>query len=76
MLISIAAIFLVLIYTIIKHLLSKSGQRYLIDSYGLDSKKLESLNKQDIRALRASINQLRKQNDAFGLEELLRRYRP
>ena len=23
-------------------LLSKSGQRYLIDSYGLDSKKLES----------------------------------
>ena len=76
MLISIATIFLVLIYTMIKHLLSKSVQRYLIDSYGLDSKKLESLNKQDIRALRASINQLRKQNDAFGLEELLRRYRP
>ena len=76
MLISIAIILLVLIYTIIKHLLSKSGQCYLIDSYGLDSKKLESLSKQDIRALRASINQLRKQNDAFGLEELLRRYRP
>jgi len=76
MLISIATIFLVLIYTMIKHLLSKSVQRYLIDSYGLDSKKLESLSKQDIRALRASINQLRKQNDAFGLEELLRRYRP
>ncbi len=76
MLISIAIILLVLIYTIIKHLLSQSGQRYLIDSYGLDSKKLESLSKQDIRALRASINQLRKQNDAFGLEELLRRYRP
>jgi len=76
MLISIAIILLVLIYTIINHLLSKSGQRYLIDSYGLDSKKLETLSKQDIRALRASINQLRKQNDAFGLEELLRRYRP
>jgi len=76
MLISIATIFLVLIYTMIKHLLSKSVQRYLIDSYGFDSKKLESLSKQDIRALRASINQLRKQNDAFGLEELLRRYRP
>ena len=76
MLISIAIILLVLIYTIIKHLLSKSGHSYLIDSYGLDSKKLETLSKQDIRALRASINQLRKQNDAFGLEELLRRYRP
>jgi hypothetical protein len=76
MLITIAVISLVLAYAVIKHLLVRSGLRYLVDSYGLDSKKLELLNKQEMSALRSSINQLRKKNDAFGLEELLRRYRP
>ena len=75
MLITIIALFAVLIYTVIKHLLSKSGARFLVDSYGLDSEKLKPLSQQEIKVLRRSIIQLRKKNDAFGLENLLRRYR-
>jgi hypothetical protein len=49
--------------------------RYLVDTYGMDRKKLQMLKCKDIKALRESIEVLRHANDAFGLESLVRPYR-
>ena len=49
--------------------------RYLVDTYGMDRKKLQKLKCKDIKALRESIDALRHTNDAFGLENLVRPYK-
>jgi len=49
--------------------------RYLVDTYGMDRKKLQKLKCKEVKALRKSIDELRHANDAFGLENLLRPYR-
>ncbi len=67
---------LLTVYMVIRYIISSSGVRYLVDTYGMDKKKLGKLKYKDIAALRKKINQLRKQNDAFSLEELVRKYRP
>jgi len=74
----IAAICLVLVffYPIAKHLLLTATIRSLVDNYGLDRKKLKSLTHHEISGLQKSIAALRKNHDAFGLEQLLRPYRP
>ena len=71
----LSSIFLIA-YLIIRHLLSGSGIRYLVDSYGLDARKLKGLKRSDIQALRKQINQLRKKNDDYGLAELVKKFRP
>ncbi len=67
---------LLTVYMVIRYIISSSGVRYLVDTYGMDKKKLGKLKYKDIAALRKKINQVRKQNDAFSLEELVRKYRP
>ena len=67
---------LLTVYMVIRYIISSSGVRYLVDTYGMDKKKLGQLKYKDIAALRKKINQVRKQNDAFSLEELVRKYRP
>ncbi|OYZ97309.1 MAG: hypothetical protein B7Y05_28255, partial [Polynucleobacter sp. 24-46-87] len=52
-----------------------SRVRYLVDTYGIDRKKLRKLSCKEIRALRSSIDDLRQENDAFALEALIRPYR-
>jgi len=64
------------IYLIVRRLLSGSGVRSLVDNYGLDSNKLKNLKPAELKALNKQIQQLRKQNNAFGLEDLLRKFRP
>ena len=76
MLIAVFSAFALSALVLLKRLLSQSGIRYLVDSYGLDKSKLSRLNKQEIAALRKSIDQLRKNNDAFSLGDLIRRYKP
>ena len=49
--------------------------RYLVDTYGMERKKLQKLKCKDIKVLRESIDALRHANDAFGLENLVRSYR-
>jgi uncharacterized membrane protein (DUF106 family) len=49
--------------------------RYLVDTYGMDRKKLQKLKCKDVKALKDSIDALRHANDAFGLENLVRPYR-
>ena len=64
------------IYLIVRRLLSGLGIRSLVDNYGLDSHKLKNLKPAELKALNKQIQQLRKQNNAFGLEDLLRKFRP
>ena len=61
---------------IIRFQICSSRRRYLIDTYGLDRKKLQRLNCRQTKELRKAIEKLREQNDAFGLENLIRPYRP
>ena len=63
------------IYWLIRLQLCLSRVRYLVDTYGMDRKKLRSLSCKEIKALRNSIDVLRHANDAFGLEDLVRPYR-
>jgi len=76
MIITFIAFLALITFVIIRHLLSKSSIRYLIDAYGLDHQKLSRLNKQELADLKKSINRLRKKNDPFGLESLIRQYKP
>jgi uncharacterized membrane protein (DUF106 family) len=62
-------------YWLIRLQICFSRIRYLVDTYGMDRKKLQKLKCKDIKALRESIDALRERNDAFGLENLLRLYR-
>ncbi|OYY19467.1 MAG: hypothetical protein B7Y05_00485 [Polynucleobacter sp. 24-46-87] len=63
------------IYWLIRLQLCLSRVRYLVDTYGLDRKKLRKLSCKELKNLRTSINELRQANDAFGLEALVRAYR-
>lgn len=63
------------IYWLIRLQLCLSRIRYLVDTYGMDRKKLQKLKCKEVKALRKSIDQLRHANDAFGLENLIGPYR-
>lgn len=60
---------------LIKLQICLSRVRYLVDTYGMDRKKLRKLSCKDIKMLRNSIKSLKRANDAFGLETLVRPYR-
>ena len=63
------------IYWLIRLQICLSRIRYLVDTYGMDRKKLQKLKCNEVKALRESIDQFRHVNDAFGLEDLVRTYR-
>jgi hypothetical protein len=63
------------IYWLIRLQICLSRMRYLVDTYGIDRKKLRNLSCKEIKALRESIDTLRDASDAFGLETLVRPYR-
>lgn len=63
------------LYWLIRLQICLSRARYLVDTYGMDRKKLRKLSCKELKALRASIDELRHANDVFGLETLVRPYR-
>lgn len=63
------------IYWLIRLQICLSRARYLVDTYGMDRKKLRKLSCKELKALRTTIDGLRHANDAFGLEALVRPYR-
>lgn len=52
-----------------------SRVRYLVDTYGMDRKKLRKLSCKELKKLRISIDELQHTNDAFALENLVRPFR-
>jgi hypothetical protein len=63
------------IYWIIRLQICLSRVRYLVDTYGMDRKKLRKLSCKELKGLKISIDELRHANDAFGLESLVRPFR-
>jgi hypothetical protein len=63
------------IYWLIRLQICLSRIRYLVDTYGMDRKKLQKLKCKEVKVLRESIDLLRHANDAYGLENLVRPYR-
>ncbi|CAM3825838.1 hypothetical protein [Polynucleobacter arcticus] len=63
------------IYWFIRLQICLSRVRYLVDTYGMDRKKLRKLSCKEIKTLRNSIDALRHTDDAFSLENLVRPYR-
>lgn len=63
------------LYWLIRLQLCLSRVRYLVDTYGLDRKKLRKLSCKELKNLKSSIDDLRHANDAFGVENLVRPYR-
>lgn len=63
------------IYWIIRLQICLSRIRYLVDTYGLSRQKLRALKCKGVKELRLKIDDLRSQNDAYGLEALVKPYR-
>jgi hypothetical protein len=63
------------LYWLVRLQICLSRSRYLVDTYGMDRKKLRKLSCKELKTLRTSIDELRHANDAFGLEALVRPYR-
>jgi hypothetical protein len=63
------------IYWLIRLQICLSRARYLVDTYGMDRKKLQKLSCKELKNLRTSIDELRHANDAFALENLVRSFR-
>lgn len=63
------------IYWIIRMQICLARVRYLVDTYGLSRKKLQPLKCKEVKRLRQSLDQLQSQEDASGLENLVRPYR-
>ena len=63
------------LYWLIRLQICLSRARYLVDTYGMDRKKLRKLSCKELKGLKTSIDELRHASDAFGLEALVRPYR-
>jgi len=64
------------LFWIIRFQICTARRRRLIDTYGIDSKKLRKLSCKEVTRLRRQIQALEEKKDAFGLEEAIRPYRP
>ena len=63
------------LYWLIRLQICLSRVRYLVDTYGMDRKKLRNLSCKELKNLKMSIDELRHANDTFSLESLVRPYR-
>lgn len=64
------------LFWIIRFQICSARRRRLIDSYGIDSNKLRKLSCKDVAKLRKRIQELEERKDDFGLESVVRPYRP
>ena len=64
------------LFWIIRFQICAARRRRLVDTYGIDSKKLRKLSCKEVTKLRKQIQELEEKKDAFGLESVVRPYRP
>ncbi|MBU3539931.1 hypothetical protein [Polynucleobacter sp. UB-Tiil-W10] len=64
------------LFLIIRFQLCTSRRRYLVDTYGVDSKKLRKLSCKEVSKLRKQIQEMKAKDDAYGLESVIKPYRP
>jgi hypothetical protein len=64
------------LYWIIRFQICANRRRRLVDTYGIDQKKLRKMSCKEVTKLRKQIEELSNKSDAFGLENLIRPLRP
>ena len=64
------------LFWIVRFQICAARRRRLVDTYGIDSKKLRKLSCKEVTRLRKQIQDLEEKKDVFGLEEAVRPYRP
>jgi len=64
------------LFWIIRFQICSARRRRLVDTYGIDFKKLRKLSCRQVTNLRKQIEELEDKGDAFGLESIVRPYRP
>ncbi|MBU3581482.1 hypothetical protein ICN19_05600 [Polynucleobacter sp. AP-Capit-er-40B-B4] len=64
------------LFWIVRFQICSARRRRLIDTYGIDSKKLRKLGCKEVTKLRKQIQTLEEKKDAHGLESIVSPYRP
>ena len=64
------------LFWIIRFQICSSRRRRLVETYGIDSKKLRKMSCKEVSKLRQRIQEMKDQDDAHGLESVLSPYRP
>lgn len=63
------------LFWLIRFQICAARRRRLIDTYGIDPKKLRKLGCKEVIRLRKQIDEFRSKGDAYGLESLVRLYK-
>lgn len=64
------------LFWIIRFQICSSRRRRLVETYGIDSNKLRKMSCKEVSKLRKHIQEMLDKDDAFGLESVIRPYRP
>lgn len=64
------------LFWIVRFQICAARRRRLIDTYGIDSKKLRKLSCKEVTQLRKQIAALEDKKDVYGLEAIVKPYRP
>lgn len=64
------------LFWIIRFQICSSRRRRLVDTYGIDSEKLRKMSCKEVGKLRQRIQEMKDQDDAYGLESVIGPYRP
>ena len=64
------------LFWIIRFQICSARRRSLVDTYGIDSKKLRKMSCKEVGKLRKSIQDLKDKDDTYGLESIIKPFRP
>ena len=64
------------LFWIIRFQMCAARRRRLVDTYGIDSKKLRKMSCKEITKLRKQVEELKSKGDSYGLEAIIKSYRP
>ena len=64
------------LFWIIRFQICSSRRRRLVETYGIDSKKLRRMSCKEVGKLRQRIQEMKDKDDVYGLESTIRPYRP
>ena len=64
------------LFWIIRFQICSSRRRRLVDTYGIDPKKLRKMSCKEVSRLRKMIDGMQDKGDAYGLESIIKPLRP
>ena len=64
------------LYWIIRFQICASRRRALVDTYGIDPRKLRKMSCKEVSRLRGAIDDMRDKGDAYGLEAIVKPLKP